>query len=97
MSRGGWKSVAMVVRYEHASEERDAQLAQALNALTMGDNVVPLTHELSGDRARGARGEVEVEGGVLDLPSLTSENEEKCSGGETRTHNLAVNSRLLCH
>ncbi len=52
LSRGGWKSVAMVVRYEHASEERDAQLAQALNAFTMGDNVVPLTHELTGDRAR---------------------------------------------
>ena len=32
MSRGGWKSVTMVVRYEHASEERDAMLAQALNA-----------------------------------------------------------------
>ena len=31
MSRAGWKSVAMVVRYEHASEERDALLAQALN------------------------------------------------------------------
>ena len=28
MSRGGWKSVTMVVRYEHASEERDALLAQ---------------------------------------------------------------------
>jgi hypothetical protein len=65
----------------------------ALNAFTMGHNVVPLTHELSGDRARGVRGE----GEVLDLPSMTSENEEECSGGETRTHNLAVNSRLLCH
>ena len=97
MSRGGWKSIAMVVRYEHASEERDAQLAQALNAFTMGDNVVPITHELLRDRARGARGEDEGEGEVLDLPPLTSENEEKCSGGETRTHNLAVNSRLLCH
>jgi hypothetical protein len=94
---GGWKSVAMVVRYEHASEERDAQLAQALNAFTMGDNVVSLTQDLLGDRARGARDEREVEGEVLDLPPLTSENEEKCSGGETRTHNLAVNSRLLCH
>jgi len=51
MNRGGWKSVAMVVRYEHASEERDAQLAQALNAFTAGDNVVPITHERSGDRA----------------------------------------------
>ena len=29
MSRGGWNSVAMVVRYEHASEERYALLAQA--------------------------------------------------------------------
>jgi hypothetical protein len=67
----------------------------ALNAFTIGDNVVPLTHELSGDRARGVRGE--GEGEVLDLPSLTSENKEECSGGETRTLNLAVNSRLLCH
>ena len=90
MSRGGWKSVAMVVRYEHASEERDELLAQSHNAFTMGDNVVPLTHELSGDRARSARGEGEVEGEVLELPPLTSENEEKCSGGETRTHNLAA-------
>jgi hypothetical protein len=39
----------------------------------------------------------EVEGEVLELAPLTSENDEKCSGGETRTHNLAVNSRLLCH
>ena len=43
MSRGGWKSVAMVVRYEHASEERDALLAQALNSITLADNVVPIT------------------------------------------------------
>ncbi len=58
---------------------------------------MPITHELSGDRARGARDKAEVKGEVLELPPLTSENEEKCSGGETRTHNLAVNSRLLCH
>ena len=38
-----------------------------------------------------------MEGEVLDLPPLTSENEQESSGGETRTHNLAVNSRLLCH
>jgi hypothetical protein len=44
-----------------------------------------------------ARDGGDVEGEVLDLPPLTSENEDKCSGGETRTHNLAVNSRLLCH
>jgi hypothetical protein len=46
---------------------------------------------------RGARDEGEVEGEVLDLPPVTSENDERCSGGETRTLNLAVNSRLLCH
>jgi hypothetical protein len=75
----------------------ETRSAQALNAFTIGDNVVPLTHELSGDRARGARDEGEAEGEVLELPPLTSENDAKCSGGETRTHNLAVNSRLLCH
>ena len=37
MSRGGWKSVAMVVRYEHASEECDAPLAQALNPYTFSE------------------------------------------------------------
>jgi hypothetical protein len=48
-------------------------------------------------RARSARIKGEVEGEMLNLPPLTSENETKCSGGETRTLNLAVNSRLLCH
>ena len=97
MSRGGWKSVAMVVRYEHASEVRDALLAQALNQLAESSNVVPIATTSRSDRAHGARYEGEVEGEVLDLPPLTSENEEECSGGEIRTHNLAVNSRLLCH
>jgi integrase len=97
MSRGGWKSVAMVVRYEHASEERDAVLAQALNVYTLPENVVPIPTASESVRARSAHGEPEVEGEVLDLPSLTSGNEEECSGGETRTLNLAVNSRLLCH
>ena len=54
MSRGGWKSVAMVVRYEHASEERDALLAQALNSFTGGGNIVPIARGDEGDRARGA-------------------------------------------
>jgi integrase len=96
MSRGGWKSVAMVVRYEHASEERDAFLAEALNQYTQGSNVVPITKDLERDRARSAHDDPEVEGEVLDLPSLTSENDVESSGGETRTLNLAVNSRLLC-
>ncbi len=99
MSRGGWKSVAMVVRYEHASEERDALLAQALNPYTQGSNVVPLA-SAARDRARSAHDDIdteESEGDLVELPALTSENDEECSGGETRTHNLAVNSRLLCH
>ncbi|HEY5053428.1 MAG TPA: tyrosine-type recombinase/integrase [Solirubrobacterales bacterium] len=54
MSRGGWKSVAMVVRYEHASEERDALLAQALNPYTDGGNVIPIGIAFDGDRARSA-------------------------------------------
>jgi integrase len=100
MSRGGWKSVAMVVRYEHASEERDALLAQALNEFADRSNVVEITITSPGDRARSAHDDVETaerDGKVFVLPALTSENEEVCSGGETRTHNLAVNSRLLCH
>jgi hypothetical protein len=47
-----------------------------------GDRVLPFTPEHSG-------GEEDVEGALLELPPLTSENEEKYSGGETRTHNLA--------
>jgi hypothetical protein len=89
MSRGGWKSVAMVVRYEHASEERNALLAQALNQLAESPNLVPITSASPADRARGARDKDVGEGEVLALPPLTSETEQKCSGGETRTHNLA--------
>jgi len=100
MSRGGWKSIAMVVRYEHASEERDAFLAQALNQFAEPSIVVSITNASPGDRARSAHDDLETEGDdgeVFDLDALTRDNEEECSGGETRTHNLAVNSRLLCH
>jgi hypothetical protein len=83
VSRGGWKSVAMVVRYEHAAEERDALLAQALNPFTHGGNVVPIAQQPEGDRARGARDEDEVEGEVLGLPPLTSTNDDESTGGET--------------
>jgi integrase len=61
MSRGGWKSVTMVVRYEHASEERDALLAQALNAMTQSEHVTPIGPSDSGDRAHSARNEDEPE------------------------------------
>jgi integrase len=57
MSRGGWKSVTMVVRYEHASEERGSLLAQALNTMTQSENVTPI----SGASARGARKDDEPE------------------------------------
>jgi hypothetical protein len=54
MRRGGWKSVAMVVRYEHASEEADALFAQELNTYTEGSNVVAIAPESGGDRAHSA-------------------------------------------
>ena len=54
--------------------------------VSIGSSSNPIAHD-----------DAEVEGEVLDLPSLTSTNDEECSGGETRTLNLAVNSRLLCH
>src|ERR1700679_82654 len=41
--------------HRDASDERDALLAQAVNAFTMGDNVVPLTHEISLEVARAQR------------------------------------------
>jgi hypothetical protein len=89
MSRGGWKSVAMVVRYEHAFEERDALLAQALNPYTLIENVVPISTIAESVRARSAHDEGEAQGEVVALPALTSGNDEECSGGETRTLNLA--------
>jgi hypothetical protein len=54
MSRGGWKSVTMVARYEHASEERDALLADALNPYTETGVVIPIGLNRR-DRARSAR------------------------------------------
>ena len=79
--------------------ERSWTIASSMVAATFtsGGNVVPLVRVDEGDRARGTRDEGEVEGEVLDLPPLTSTNDKESSGGETRTLNLAVNSRLLCH
>jgi integrase len=54
MSRGGWKSVTMVVRYEHASEARDALLADALNPYTETGIVAPIGLRNEKDRARSA-------------------------------------------
>jgi hypothetical protein len=74
MSRGGWKSVAMVVRYEHASEERDALLAQEFNRYAETSNVVPIAEGLQPDRARIAHDNPQVDAEVIGLPPLTSEN-----------------------
>ena len=95
MSRGGWKSVAMVVRYE---QRRSGCTARPSPRRLHDGRQCRADHARTPRRSRAwARDEGEGESEVLDLPPLTSENEEKCSGGETRTHNLAVNSRLLCH
>jgi hypothetical protein len=87
-------------RYEHASEEADALFAQELNTYTEGSNVVAIAPESGGDRAHSAHdgaGAEERERELFELRAPTSENDAECSGGEIRTHNLAVNSRLLCH
>ena len=97
MSRGGWKSVTMVVRYEHASEERDAFLADALNPYTQTGIVIPIGLRDNKDRARSAHDGDDGVGEEEGPPPLNRENDAKSSGGETRTLNLAVNSRLLCH
>jgi hypothetical protein len=62
-----------------------------------GGNVISIGITCEGDRARSAHAEDEAEGEVLSIPPLTSDLDEESSGGETRTLNLAVNSRSLCH
>ena len=85
--------IGSVVRYERASEERGA-LPKAHNPFDEGRQRRPVyARTLTGGRARHALDE----GEVLSLPLLTSTNDGGSSGGETRTLNLAVNSRLLCH
>ena len=48
-----------------------------------------MERQLEADRGRCARDEGEAEGEVVAPPTLTSANDEECSGGETRTLNLA--------
>ena len=45
----------MVVRYEHASEERDALLADALNPYTETGIVVPIGRSTKKSRTQRAR------------------------------------------
>jgi hypothetical protein len=63
MSRGGWKSVAMVVHYEHTSQERDALLAQALNPYAEAE-MWSLSESHSREIAHVARADDEAEGEV---------------------------------
>ena len=51
--------------------------------------VVSIGIEFESDRAHRAHDEGEAEGRMVVRPSLTSTNDEECSGGETRTLNLA--------
>jgi hypothetical protein len=88
MSRRESKSVAMVVRYEHAPEERNALLAQPLNLHAEGSKLVQIASKSEGDRASRAHyvaGADKSERELLELSLAT----QKCSGGEIRTHNLA--------
>jgi hypothetical protein len=65
---------------------------EALNPFTNGSTVVQIASVSEGDRARSAHDGDEMkegDGTLVELPALTSDNDEKCSGGETRTHNLA--------
>jgi len=90
--RGRWNSTAMPLRYQHATKERDSYLAHATAAF------VPLPEVSSEEIAPTARpNPLPTRAFTLD-DALTSENDDESgSGGETRTLNLAVNSRLLCH
>jgi len=89
--RGRWKSTSMPLRYQHATKERDSFLAHATAAF------VPLPDAPSDEIAPAARpNPLPTRAFILD-DALTSENDGESSGGETRTLNLAVNSRLLCH
>jgi len=45
----------MVVRYEHASEERNALLVQDLHAMTQSENVTSIGQPDSGDGTRRLR------------------------------------------
>ena len=66
MRRDGLNSVAMLVRYEHASEERYALLEQAINPVASGDN--SFRKRISEvDRARRRAKEGAVKGQSMNL------------------------------
>ena len=81
----------MPLRYQHAIRERDGFLAEATSAFVPQ----PQEQPSEGIAPKSRPASVSTRAFSLD-DALTSDNDEECSGGETRTHNLAVNSRLLC-
>jgi hypothetical protein len=60
MARGGWSSPQMALRYEHATQDRDRFIAQALESLArpaeMAPGVADSTVAAAEDRARSAQG-----------------------------------------
>ena len=42
MARGGWSSPQMALRYEHATQERDRSIAQALESLSQSTKETPI-------------------------------------------------------
>ena len=89
--RGRWKSNTMPLRYQHASKDRDVYLAK------ITAQFVPLPIVVADPLAPSARPSTIVTGIFRPNMLPTWENDPASSGGETRTLNLAVNSRLLCH
>ncbi len=81
--RGRWKSDAMVLRYQHATEDRDALLARATAPF------VPIPEPSPLCSAPTPRPNSLPTRAFTPDDAVTSANDEESSGGETRTLNLA--------
>jgi len=54
MRRGGHASPAAALRYQHATEDRDRAIAEALDQLAQG-TVIPIDSDPTGNRSRPQR------------------------------------------
>ena len=100
MARGGWSSPQMALRYEHATQERDRFIADALEALSQSVreriNRPPVTAHDREDRARArtqrARRPTYVESGTAETDSdqAVSRDQVRPSGFEPETCGLRV-------
>ncbi len=88
MSRGVWKSVAMVVRYEHAARGATLSSRKPSTPTRMEETWSESTSNIR-EIAHVARTTAEADDEVTLTSPLTSENDLESSGGETRTLNLA--------